>query len=411
MDASKRRLMTNTEKRSLRIALVGPAPPLRGGIAQYSASLYAALCKQHSPLMIGFRRQYPAWLLPAKRQEDRRQSALRVPSEPLLDPFRPRSWRESARRLAAFDPDAVVMQWWHPLFSFCYAGLMRSFRRLHPAPLILICHNVYSHERDHFLGGRLIERPLVRRVFRRADGFVVQSRSLVPLIREFNADAPVGHALHPIYDFFSQWDHPRAAPEGPRRILFFGNVRPYKGLDILIEALGKIRDRLDFRVVVAGEFFIDVKKFRKMVRENGIADRVDWHEGYVDNSSVAGIFRGADVVVLPYRNASQSGIVPLAYQFEVPVIASDVGGLSEVVRHRKTGLLVPPGDPTALADAIVDFFSQGLEGDPRDEMRKLRRHLSWERVVDTIHDVLIQAGKLGRGARVQHPFVNGEEEV
>ena len=168
------------------------------------------------------------------------------------------------------------------------------------------------------------------------------------------------HQCPPVYDFYSQWETHGVQPDIPRvpTILFFGTIRKYKGLGTLLQALALLKKEMEFRATIAGEFYIDPKPYRRMAEAAGISNWLTWDSRYIPNEEVPRLFRGADLVALPYESATQSGVVPLAYQFEVPVIASDVGGLSELVRDGKTGYLVSAGEVEALKGKIGHYFRE-----------------------------------------------------
>ncbi len=393
----------------MRIALVGPAPPHRGGIVQYNSNLYRTLSREHECRIISFRRQYPGWLLPGKTQSDDESSQpFEVPSQPLLDPLRPWAWRRAARGLNEFRPQVLVVQWWHPFFAPAFSSMIRWMRILgrrlgNPNPcVLLLCHNVLSHEQGVFPGRASIEKRLVRLLFRQADGFLVQAESLRSKVQALAPGRPIVRIRHPIYDFFSQWDVERSdasrdrGSEQTAQLLFFGNVRPYKGLSQLLQALAGVPEGIAWKLTVAGEFFVSLKAHQRQAQDLGIGDRIEWRAGYVPNQDVPGLFRKADAVVLPYVDASQSGVVPVAYHFEVPVIATDVGGLSEVVLQGRTGYLVPPGRPDLLAQAVADCIRNREGIDFAQEIRDFRKHLSWEQVADSILEVCREIERSGR---------------
>ena len=373
----------------MRIALLGPAHPLRGGIAQYTASLHAELERSHPVRIWSFRKLYPRLLFPGSSEVDRSSSAWRVPSERLLGPLSPGSWAAAARRIAAWGPDLLVVQWWHPFFAPAYADLVRRLRKRSAAVILFLCHNVFPHES---MGSRLLETMLVKMAFRRVDGFLVQSENLARQVREFRPQAPVRRIRHPAYSFYRRWDSESPGPGGKPSILFFGNIRAYKGLDILIEAFARVRRELEAELVVAGEFYGDPRPLRKRVRALGLDGDVSWTGAYVPNREVPALFRRAHVVALPYRRATQSGIVPLAYQFGVPVIASDVGGLSEVVLDGRTGLLFPPGDSDRLASLLIDYFRRNLRPRFQPHILEFSRKLGWDRVAGTILELARSLG-------------------
>ncbi|MEE8586516.1 MAG: glycosyltransferase [Acidobacteriota bacterium] len=369
----------------MKLALVGPAPPIRGGISQYSSALYRTLCPDHEVLLVSFSRQYPQWMVRGHEQDDSGPAGVEVPSERILDSVSPSSWKAAGGRIADFGAEAVVFQWWHPFMAPCYLGVMRHLRRRSGqyVKALLFCHNLLSHEAGRAPGRRLLEGLLLKRVLKKSDGFVAHSEKLVGQLQAQAPGKPIRRVFHPLYDFYSQWDVPEQENAVPR-LLFFGNVRAYKGLDTLLQAVARLPQDFDFRLIVAGEFFIDPKPCRRLARRLGVEGNITWIDRYIPNPEVPRLFRQADLVVLPYKAASQSGIVPLAYHFEVPVVATDVGGLSEVVLHGRTGYLAPPEDPQALADTIVRFFREGDREEFRHQIRDFRSQLSWEAVVDNI---------------------------
>ncbi len=376
----------------MRFALVGPAFPLRGGIAQHTSGLARALHRDHQVLVATFSRQYPRLFFPGSRQ---RLAAAPPPggvaAQPWLDSLNPWSWRRCGRRIARFEPDAVILQWWHPFFSPSYASLMRTLRRSWGRPLMLFCHNVYPHER---MPGplRWLEARLIGRVFSLADGFLVQSSELGREVASFQPRAPQRLVSHPIYDHFAPWDPGLSelspSDREPARLLFFGKIRRYKGLEVLLEALGRLDGKLEFEATIAGEFYLDSRPLHRLADRLGLAKRIRWESRYLPDSEVPALFRSADLVVLPYLEATQSGVIPLAYQFEVPVIATSVGGLSEQVRDGKTGFLCPPGDAAALADAVLRYFAQRRQSEFRENIRRFRAGLSWQQVIDGILNLL-----------------------
>jgi glycosyltransferase involved in cell wall biosynthesis len=193
--------------------------------------------------------------------------------------------------------------------------------------------------------------------------------------------------FHPCYEFYS--DAPTTAPRSSAaaRLLFFGAIRPYKGLEVLIKALGLLHEHLDFEAVVAGEPYYDLTPSRDLAKRLGVAGRIRWLDRYIANEEVPALFSEADVVVLPYLDATQSGVVPVAYRYDVPVIASDVGGLAEVVIQEQTGFLVPPGDPQALAARILQYFQEGRKFGFQEQIRSSKGNLSWRQAIDKIFEV------------------------
>jgi glycosyltransferase involved in cell wall biosynthesis len=371
----------------MRFAIIGPAYPYRGGISQYTVSLCNSLEREHEVLLVTFSRLYPQFLFPGRCQTDQGEGAFRASAERLLDSIRPGSWKRTALRIMEFQPDAVLFQWWHYFFGPAYSGVVRRLKKQGQFPVFFLCHNVHPHERVRAPGSGMLERSLLEGAFKQVDGFLVHSQELHDQVQRIKPSALVRRIYHPMFDLFRAFEAVTDAPSEEIHIpqlLFFGNVRCYKGLRVLLEALGKIRARLEFGLTVAGEFYVDPAPYYELAERHGIAGNITWVNRYVPNEQVPALFRKADVVVLPYLEATQSGIVPLAYQFEVPVIASRVGGLPEVVQEGETGFLVPPGSADLLADKIMEYFSNGRKLDFQAKIRCFREKLSWQQVVDAL---------------------------
>lgn len=365
----------------MKVALLGPVHPSRGGIAQYTTSLYEELVIDHEVRIYSFTRMYPRLFFPATSEEDHNRSAYQVCHEAILHALSPRSWARTARKVANWKPDLLVFQWWHPFFGLAYADVIRRIRKDNQPVVLFLCHNILSHE---IRAGTFLESLLVKMAFRHVDGFLVHSAGLVQKVLSYRPTAPVRKVYHPIYSFYKRWDVASGVSPQKPCILFFGNIRAYKGLDILIDALKLVRENLEVELVVAGEFYTDPRPLKEKVQLLGLSDIVSWYDSYVPNEDVPTLFRSAHVVVLPYRDATQSGVVPLAYQFGLPVIASDVGGLSEVVLHGKTGLLFPPGDSQRLAELIIYYFRQNLKDRFQPNIKSFTKRLGWGQVAQAI---------------------------
>lgn len=373
----------------MRIVLIGPAHPLRGGIAQYNTSLAQAfLSGGDDVLVISYARQYPGIFFPGKTQEDQEGEAYRVAAEHLVDSINPFNWPRVAARIAAFEPDLVLFQWWQPFFGPAFLGISRSLRKYCRVPVLFVCHNLLSHESRSFPLRLTIERFMARAGFRGADGFLVHADQLQNSLGLYAPGKPSTKIFHPLYDFFAAWDKPFKREDSQvLNILFFGKIRRYKGLEILIEALGLLGPEISFRAVFAGECYLPMDGFRQRISDLKLDDRISWIDRYIPNEEIPEIFRSADVVVLPYLSASQSGVIPIAYQFEVPVIVSDVGGLSEVVRDGETGFLVEPGNPAELAEVITRFYNFQAREQMKEAICLFRKMFTWAKVVERIKEL------------------------
>jgi glycosyltransferase involved in cell wall biosynthesis len=360
------------------VAVFGPYHPYRGGIAHHTTLLAATLAETHPVLGVNFTRLYPGVLFPGKSQFDASRAPLAAPGvgvERLVDSIGPHTWPRAARAVRAHGTRLLVVQWWHPFFAPACRALSRSARRA-GARVVFLCHNVVPHERSR------LDAALVRLGLGAADGFLVQSATDRDRIAALYPNRPHVLTPHPAYTFFARGaiDRERARAQldlqGPV-VLFFGLIRAYKGLDVLLRALAQARAQVPVTLVVAGEFYESRKPYDDLIRELGLADAVRIHDRYIPNEDVEAYFRAADLVVLPYRSATQSGIAQIALGFEVPVIVTRVGGLPEVVRAGETGAVVPPEDPRALGEAIASHFTHGRAAAMQPHLKNAASAFSW----------------------------------
>jgi D-inositol-3-phosphate glycosyltransferase len=374
----------------MRIALVGPAFPLRGGIAQYLAVLYQRLqAEGHEVKFVSFVKQFPEWLFPGKSQKETSAEVIDVQPVARFAPLGPRSWWRTYREIAKFDPQLVVFKFWMPFFAPGYWAVSRWVRKRTRARVVFILDNVIPHEK------RPGDKLLTRLAFSQVDFFVAQSRAVErDLFTWFPRTdrARVAFAAHPTYDCYPAFAGTQTEarellglPQDGKLLLFFGFVRHYKGLDLLLRALPKMRERHpNTRVVVAGEFYEPRKEFDALIRDLQLEDSVFIHDDYCPNEKVGAYFAACDCVVLPYRSATQSGIIQVAYALNTPVITTDVGGLGEVVFEGVTGLVVPPENTDALVKAVDTFFARGGRAAFEAGIRREAHRFSWAGLVATI---------------------------
>ena len=358
-----------------RIGLVGPVLPFRGGIAQHTTRLYRALCVRTSPTALSFSRQYPQWLFPGESDRDPEHAGHAEPGvEYVLDPLNPITWRRAVQRLAGARVEGVVFPWWTIFFAPCFSYLKRALRA-RGIPVVFLCHNVVDHEAAAY------KRALSRFVLTGAQGYCVQSRGEAERLSRLVPGARVAVHGHPLYDQYP-------APTGalPRRaeieLLFFGFVRPYKGVDVLLDAMAQVRRR-DVRLTIAGEFWQGREATLARIPALGLEERVDVVPRFVGEQEAAELFGRADAVVLPYRHATGSGIVTMAYHYGKPVIASRVGGLEDSVVEGRTGYLVEPGSPSALAAVLEELSRDDLEA-MRVHIDAVKAGMTWEGLADAL---------------------------
>lgn len=367
----------------MNVCLVGPAHPYRGGIAHFTSLLAREFCKEHSVSVVNFKRLYPSFLFPGKTQFDDSASPLQVESARLIDTVNPFTFITTARFIARRKPDMVVFQWWHPFFAFAYACVAFLLRRMTESKIIFLCHNVLPHEASAF------DRILIKIGFSFVDAFLVQSKEDQKNLHRLRKNAVSAFNPLPTYDVFNRGEITREQAretlglEG-RIILFFGLIRAYKGLKILLQAFAKSLQEIESTLLIVGEFYEDPRQYLSLMERLSIRDKVVLVDRYVPNEEVETYFRACDVVVLPYLSATQSAIVQIAYGFDKPVIVTQVGGLPDVVDEGVTGYLVPPGDPDSLAGAMVEFFTHGDADAFEKNIHAARDKFSWYRCVEKL---------------------------
>jgi glycosyltransferase involved in cell wall biosynthesis len=382
----------------MKIALLGPLAPWRGGLAQYLALHGEALMADAEVRGWTFTRQYPGFLFPGSSQLDPSTPRPPFPVEATLDSIGPLSWRRTAARIEAFAPGAVILKWWMPFFAPSFASAVGPLRK-RGTRVVLVCDNLVPHERRPF------DPELSSWMMRNSDGYLVMSDSVERDLDRLKPGAPRRRVAHPLYAQFDRGRFDRATararlglPPTGDVVLFFGYVRRYKGLDTLLEAWPAVRARREATLLVAGEFYEDAAPYRALALKAGGEPGVRMLERYLPDEDVEAAFKAADVVVLPYRSATQSGVTHVAYALGLPVITTRVGGLAETVRPGVTGLVVPPADPAALADAIARYFERGMGPALREGVRALAREHSWAALAAQTLD-LIDGLKPARGWR------------
>jgi D-inositol-3-phosphate glycosyltransferase len=336
-----------------RVILIGPGPGTRGGIAQFNTELTRRLRETGAAATIlGYRRTYPVFARAGRQGTDPSARRDDVPSDSCLVPWFPWTWTRAATTLRRESPDVVVFQWWHPITALSSWYVARQARR-GGARVVFVCHNAWPHE-----GFPLAER-LTRLALRTAHSIVALSDPVASELRRLLPEVPVSVIPHPPFSALEPtgdsavnvWrDRIDARPDA-KIVLFFGNVRPYKGLRDLIDAFPNVAASANAVLVVAGTFFESIEDYRARIEELGLGDSVRLFDGYVPNEQVAPLFELSDLIVLPYRSASQSGVIPLAATFRKPVVATTAGGLAEALDG--VGIVVPPEDPDALGAAVV----------------------------------------------------------
>lgn len=366
-----------------KIVLIGPVFPYKGGISHYTGLMYRELAKCYDVEMLSYKMQYPRFLF-HKEQRDYSNDSFKIEgAKYMLHTANPFNIIRTAFHIRRKKPDMVVIQWWHPYFAPCYYLLLRFMGRQN---VVFVCHNVFPHERFP------MDRFLTRLALKGGSHYIVHAREEGEELKKVRQKPDYVFTPHPTYHAFrfegmrreQAREKLHIAPE-ERILLFFGYVREYKGLKYLLQAMPEIcRKDEKAGLWVVGEFGADKEEYLALIRGLGIQDRICVKDSYTPDREVEKYFAAADLVVLPYVSATQSGIVQIAYGFTRPVVVTNVGGLPDVVTDGKTGYVVEPEKPEAIAEAVLTFFGTGQAQYMAENIEKEACRFSWERMREAV---------------------------
>jgi glycosyltransferase involved in cell wall biosynthesis len=359
---------------------------MRGGIAHFIALLASHLKQRHDVRIFSFKRQYPAFLFPGKTQMEEGAPGIPVDALPVIDSVNPFNWIRVGLMVRREHPDVILYKYWMPFFGPCFGTICAIAKWGRPTTVIAICDNVIPHE--HRPGDTVF----TKYVFASTDAYIVMSDAVEKDLHTMVKHPRYRKAAHPVYEIFGDAvpkadARTRLHIDAERVILFFGYIRKYKGLHTLIDAMAFIPRSLKLVLLVVGEYYGDEQDYRTHIAEAGVEDVVRVHSDYVPNEQVANYFCASDVVILPYLSATQSGIAQIAYQFSKPVIATNVGGLAEVVVDGVSGLIVAPDQPRQLADAIMRFYTEQLESPLSTGAAEEKKKYSWDAITTAIEQL------------------------
>jgi glycosyltransferase involved in cell wall biosynthesis len=371
------------------VIIIGPGYPLRGGLATFDQRLAREFIGEGYDCMIySFSLQYPGFLFPGTTQYSTEPPPEGLTILSRINSINPFNWLSVGRELRRKKPDIIVVRYWLPLMGPALGTILRRVRKNRHTRIIAITDNVIPHEK------RPGDRPFTRYFLNACDAFITMSEKVMKDLRIFQPTRPARQVVHPLYDNFGD-PIPRRQARGLLRekgiaitdndkvILFFGFIRNYKGLDIALQAMAdrRIRDH-GIKLLVAGEFYEDAAPYHELITRLNIGSSLLLRTDFIPDSEVRQYLCAADAVIQPYRNATQSGVTPLAYHFEKPMIVSNVGGLAALVPHDQVGLVAAP-EPTAMADAILRFFVLG-DSYFIPALKQEKSKYSWSRLVANI---------------------------
>ncbi len=359
----------------MRIAFLSTFYPYRGGIAQFNALLYREYEKEHEVHAFTFTRQYPNLLFPGETQYvGEGDEADPIPAKRVLDTINPFTYLSAAKKIRKTQPDLIITKYWMTFFGPSLGAVLKRMPRT--TKRVAILDNVIPHEKRFFDG------PANRYFLKHNDGFVVMSDAVLRDLLSLRPDAKYLRIDHPVYNQFGERVPEDAArkelglPEGKKYLLFFGIIRDYKGLDVLLNAMPFLPE--EYHLIVAGETYGSFEKYDHLIAEHGLKERVSLFNKYIADNDVGKYFSVAEVCILPYKSATQSGITAIAHHFNTPIIATDVGGLKETIEHGETGLIVPQPDPSLIADAVRSYFDGSMKERMSAKIEAQKQDNSWE---------------------------------
>ena len=369
----------------MHIVLLGTTYPFRGGLATFNERLARQLqAEGHKVEVITFTLQYPSFLFPGKTQYSTEDAPTDLLISQQVNSCNPLNWFKVGRRICKMQPDLLITCYWMAFFAPCYSIIERIAKRNGKTRTIALVHNMIPHEPS------ILDKLFAPLYVRSTDGFVALSESVVQDIDHLDRNnKPKTSYPHPIYDHYGEQMSKEEAcqalnlnPEN-QYMLFFGLVRAYKGLDLLLDAFGKVKDQLpNLQLIVAGEFYEDEDKYRAQISNNQLTNRVIIKNDFIADADLRKYFGAADLVVQPYKTATQSGVTQVAFHFEKPMLVTNVGGLGEIVHDHKMGYAVEP-NADAIAAALTDYYTHSRQADYTEYLIKQKDNYSWSKLAES----------------------------
>ena len=369
----------------MHIVLLGTAYPFRGGLATFNERLARQLqAEGHKVEVITFTLQYPSFLFPGKTQYSSEKAPTDLHISQQVNSCNPLNWIKVGRRIRQMQPDLLITCYWMAFFAPCYSIIERIAKSNGKTRCVALVHNMIPHEPS------LLDKLFAPLYVRATDGFVALSDSVVQDINRLDpSHKPKTSYPHPIYDHYGEQMSKEEACQAlhlqPEKqyMLFFGLVRAYKGLDLLLDAFGFVKDQLpNLQLIIAGEFYEDEDKYRTQIASNQLTDRVIIKNEFIADADLRKYFGAADLIVQPYKSATQSGVTQVAFHFEKPMLVTNVGGLGEIVHDHQMGYAVDP-NAQAIAEALTDYYTQNRQADYTAYLIQQKENYSWAKLAES----------------------------
>lgn len=372
------------------IIIIGPAHPLRGGLASYDERLAKEFNDHgYNTTIYTFSYQYPSFLFPGTTQYSTEPAPANISIKVKINSINPFNWMLTGNELKKLSPDIIIVRYWLPFMGACLGTILRRVKKNNHTKTICIADNIFPHEK------RLGDKSLTKYFLKPIDGFITMSEKVLADLHQFAKGKPAQFVPHPLYDNFGEKVSKEEArqkltvDQNDKVLLFFGFIRKYKGLDILLNAMKLLKRNAstqNIKLLIAGEFYEDEKNYQELLNDPLIKDNLIVHTQFITDSMVKYFLCAADCVVQPYRNATQSGVTPLAYHFEIPMIVTNVGGLPSLVPDKKVGLVAEP-NAESIAEKIKEYFAIGEEFF-LTHLREEKKKYSWDNMLKAIVDLI-----------------------
>ena len=378
-----------------KIIIIGPVYPYRGGNALFVTQTYEILKDSFNVKIYNYKLLYPSLLFPGTTQFDKsKQKVFKVPNERLINSISPINWYNVSKKIITEKADLVIFDWWHPFFGLCHGVISSLIKKAYTNKILFITENVVSHEANK------VDKLLTKIGFKNASMFLTLSKNVEEELARYSKKKKIYRSELPIYDCYRHNDSldiskvksELGIAEDDNVLLFFGYIRKYKGLDILLKAFPKILEKYpNSFLLVVGEFYDNPKNYLKIIDDLNIGGKVKVINEFVPNEEVSKYYQISDVVVLPYLSATQSGILNVAYGFNKPVIVTDVGGLAEFVEEGKTGFVIKSNSVEALINGYGNYLNLKEKVDFVQSIKEYNSKNSFENLPGLIEKIITES--------------------
>lgn len=372
----------------MNIISLGPAFPYRGGLASFNDRLAQQFDNEgHNIEIVTFKLQYPRILFPGKTQYTDSSAPEGIKITRKLNSVNPFNWITTGLQIKNSKPDILILRYWLPFMGPCLGTVARIARSNRHTVVICIFDNVVPHEKR--FGDMILTKYFTGSI----DGAIVMSQTVLDDLKTFRKNIPAKLSPHPLFDNYGSLISREVALSALNLdadysyLLFFGFIRAYKGLDLLIEAFSDKRLRgKKLKLIIAGEFYEDDSSYRNLVRKYNLESDIVFYDHFIKDNEVSLFFSAADLVVQPYKSATQSGVTQIAFHFEKPMLVTDVGGLREIVPDGKCGYVVEPVSEV-ITESILDFFNNNRKAEFTAGVKQEKEKFSWDKMTASIIEV------------------------